>query len=101
MSAYERLVALAEQEWSAVTAGAWEDLADVTAEREALRAGLPAVPPAADAPQLHRLAELHALVAAALAWARGDHARELSRLSTARGAVHGYAASAAHRPSAG
>ncbi len=98
---YERLAALAEQEWSAVTAGAWEELPGLAAQRAALQAALPLAPPPAAGPHLARMAELHGLVAAALHAARADHARELTRLTAGRGAVHGYAASAAHRPSAG
>lgn len=96
-SQYAQLVALAEREWSLVSAGAWEQLGALDGERAALVAGLPAVPPAAAAGQLQRLAELQALIGAALAGARAASACELGRLTAGRGAVQGYAASAAQQ----
>lgn len=89
---YTTLVALAEQEWCAIGAEAWGELEPLAAQRSALVASLPALPPAGAAPSLQRLAELQALVSAALAAANARGAAELSRLTSRRGAVLGYAA---------
>jgi hypothetical protein len=88
---YAQLAALAEQEWSAVTAQAWEQLPALAADRAELVATLPAIPPADAAAHLHRLAELQALVTAALSGACADGRTELARFTSRRGAVHGYA----------
>lgn len=92
---YAELVALAEREWSLVCAGAWEQLPAIIAERRALMASAPPVAPPEAAADLHRLAELQSLVAAALAAGRTAAAGELARLHTGHGAVRGYAATAA------
>jgi len=92
LAPYERLVGLAEREAGLVAAGAWEDLAPLAAERAAIAAALPAVPPAEAAPLLHELAGLHAVAAGALAAARAEAGRELGALGRGRQAVRGYAA---------
>jgi hypothetical protein len=91
---YERLLALAEREAALVAAEAWDDLAAVAAERAALIARLPAVPPRAARPVLERLSGVQQLLVAALATARAQTAAEIGRLGRGRGAMQGYAVSA-------
>ncbi len=95
LAPYERLVALAEREASLVGSEAWEDLAGLAGERQAILATLPSTPPADAGPVLERLAGIQALVTAALAGARAAPALELRTLGRGRGAVRGYAASTA------
>jgi hypothetical protein len=97
---YVALVALAEREWSLVVAGAWEQLPDLVAERDALVAGLGPVAPPEAAPYLQRLVELQTLTSAALTAGRAAGAEELARLRSGRGAVRGYAATAVPAASA-
>ena len=99
LAPYERLVALAEREASLVGSEAWEDLAALASERQAVLATLPQTPPREAGPMLERLAGCQALVTAALATARASTATELRTLGRGRGAVRGYAASTAHAPS--
>lgn len=89
---YAALLALAEREIHLVSAGEWEDLAALSAERSALVQGLP-TPSAADRPALERLAAQQQLVTAALARSGAETAAELGRLGRGRGAVRGYATS--------
>jgi hypothetical protein len=49
---YARLLELAQQSRAIVVTGDWEGLETLTAEQEALRAGLPARPPSAARAQL-------------------------------------------------
>ncbi len=88
---YQRLTELAEQEWSAVAGQVWEELPVIAAERSALVAALPAVPPRTAERDLRRLSELQALVSAALTAARGLGGAELTRLTQRRDALRGYA----------
>ncbi len=96
LAPYERLVALAERETTLVGSQAWEDLALLAGERQAILATLPPAPPAEARHLLERLAGIQALVTAALAGARAETARELGTLGRGRGAVRGYAASTGH-----
>jgi hypothetical protein len=91
---YLRMLALAEREADLVAAQAWDDLAPVAAERAALAATLPAVPPREARPVLERLSGVQQLLVAALAAARAQTAAEIGRLGRGRGAVQGYAVSA-------
>jgi hypothetical protein len=88
---YTSLLALAEREQTLIAAGAWDDLAAVAAERDAIVATLPAVPPPEALDILRRLHGAQQLVAAALRAVRLDTARELVELGRGRGAVRGYA----------
>ena len=93
LAPYERLVDLAEREASLVGSEAWDDLAALSGERQAVLAALPHTPPREAGPILERLAGCQALVTAALATARAAAAAELQTLGRGRGAVRGYASS--------
>lgn len=95
LAPYEHLVALAEHEACLVASGAWDDLPALAAEREATIAALPAVAAPEALPALQRLAGLQQLVSAALGSARAGTVAELAQLGRGRGAVQGYATSAA------
>jgi len=92
MTGLAAVAALADRELDLVTAGAWEDLAALAAERSALVAALPAPTPA-DRPLLEHIAGRQQLVSAALARAGAETSAELGRLGRGRGAVRGYATS--------
>jgi hypothetical protein len=97
---YERLAELAEAELGACEAERSEELTDLYAEAEALRASLPQRPPAEAEPALRRAAaaqeRIGQLLGARLA-RRGD---DLERVHRAREAARAYATTANARASA-
>ena len=92
MTGLAAMAALADRELDLITAGAWEDLAALAAERTALAASRPAPTPA-DRLVLEHLVGRQQLVTAALARAGTETSAELGRLGRGRGAVRGYATS--------
>lgn len=95
LAPYQRLAELAEAELAACEAERPEDLADLYAEAEALRASLPGTPPPEAEPALHRAAaaqeQIGRLLGARLAERDGD----LERVHRARDAARAYATNAA------
>ena len=94
MSPYEALAALAERELDLVATGALDDLPALHAERSALVAALPAVPPAAARPALERAWELQRMVSAVIEQRLREAGGELGRVARGRTAMHGYAGNA-------
>jgi hypothetical protein len=88
---YAELAALAERELELVSAGAYDGLPALQAERDALVASLPESPPAAARDSLERAARLQQQVSAALSAAIGDVGGEIERVGRGRTAVRGYA----------
>jgi hypothetical protein len=91
---YDALVGLAERELELAAAGALDDLPALRAERSALVAGLPAVPPADARPALERAWQLQRMVSAVLEERLREAGGELARLGRGRNAMHGYAGNA-------
>jgi hypothetical protein len=89
---YAALVALAEREYALVAGGRAEELAAVTAEREALVATLPAQAPASARPELERAASLQLATTAALRAALEETRRRLQTMDERGHAVRAYAA---------
>jgi hypothetical protein len=94
MTGYDALVRLAERELELAAAGALDDLPALRAERNAIVAALPAVPPAAARPALERAWELQRMVSEVLAERLREAGGELARLGRGRTAMHGYAGNA-------
>lgn len=91
MSPYDALADIAERELELVRAGAVDKLSALHAQRTAITASLPDVPPPTAKPALERAAELHARVIAALEERMRGTAVELRKLSKGRTAMRGYA----------
>jgi hypothetical protein len=92
MNPWAHAVELAERELALVRAGEWDLVAEVSAERGTQMASLPTPGPR---PLLERLAALEAELIAALQAARATTIRELGAVRRGRGAVRGYAGTAA------
>jgi hypothetical protein len=88
---YEALAEIAERELELVSAGAMERLPELRAERHALVATFPDVPPATAKAALERTAALQARVTAVLEERLVETGAELRRLTRGRTAVRGYA----------
>lgn len=93
MTGYDTLADLAELELELVRAGETGRLPALHAERNALVATLPAMPPATARPALERTAALQARVTALLEERIGAAGVDLRRLATGRTAMRGYAPS--------
>jgi hypothetical protein len=91
---YERLAELAEAELAACEAERPEELADLYAEAEALRASLPARPPAEAAPALRRAADAQERIGRLLGARLAERGGDLERVHRAREAAHAYATTA-------
>jgi hypothetical protein len=91
VTGYDALVDLAERELELVAAGAIDDLPALHAERSALVAALPAVPPPAAQAALERAWELQRLVSAVLEERMREAGGELGRVARGRTAMQGYA----------
>jgi hypothetical protein len=91
MDPYSALLELTEREHALVVAGAWEELADVDAERRTVLAGLPASPPAGAAREaLARASEVQAATTVLLTAQVGELRRSLGHMAQGRTAVQGY-----------
>jgi hypothetical protein len=100
LAAYERLAQLAEAELAACEAEHPEDLSDLYAEAEAIRASLPARPPAEAEPSLRRAAAAQERVGQLLAARLAERGDDLERVHRAREAARAYATTANARVSA-
>lgn len=92
---YERLAELAEAELAACEAERPEDLADLYAEAEEIRATLPGRAPAEAAPALRRTATAQQRVGELLGGRLAERRGDLEHLHRARDAARSYAATAA------
>jgi len=95
LAAYDRLAELAEAELAACEAERPEDLADLYAEAETLRASLPSSPPAEAEPALRRAAAAQERIGLLLAARLAERDDDLQRVHRAREAAHAYATTAA------
>ena len=91
MSPYDALADLAERELELAAAGEAGELAELQAERSALVAALPAMPPAEARPALERAATIQGLVTDLLAERVRESGGELGRVARGRSAIQGYA----------
>jgi hypothetical protein len=91
MTGYDALAEIAQRELDLVSAGAIERLPELRAERSALVATLPAIPPATARPALERTAALQARISALLEQRLQETGGELRRLTQGRTAMRGYA----------
>jgi hypothetical protein len=90
LAAYEQLVELIEQELELAGLGRFDELADGGAERAALMANLPAVPPPGAHTPLERAALLQQRLTVELLRARETLLRALSDVERGRRTVRGY-----------
>jgi len=93
-AAYERLAELAEAELAACEAERPEDLADLYAEAEAIRASLPGRPPAEAESALRRAAAAQERIGQLLGARLAERGDDLERVHRAREAAHAYATTA-------
>jgi hypothetical protein len=91
---YERLAKLAEAELAACEAERPEDLADLYAQAEALRASLPDRPPAKAEPALRRAAAAQERIGQLLGTRLAERGTDLDRVHRARDAARAYATTA-------
>lgn len=91
---YERLAEIAEAELAACEADRPEDLADLYAEAEAIRAALPGRAPAAAAPALRRAATAQQRIGELLDSGLARHHEDVERVHRAREAARAYATAA-------
>jgi hypothetical protein len=98
--AYERLAELAEAELAACEAERPEDLADLYAEAEAIRASLPGPPPADAEPALRRAAAAQEGIGHLLGARLAERGDDLERVHRAREAARAYATTANARATA-
>jgi hypothetical protein len=92
---YERLAELAEAELAACEAEHPEDLADLYAEAEVIRASLPGTPPPEAEPALHRAAAAQEQIGRLLGTRLAERDGDLERVHRARDAARAYATTAA------
>ena len=92
---YERLAELAEAELAACETERPEDLADLYAEAESIRASLPGPPPAEAEPPLRRAAAAQERIAQLLGARLAERGDDLGRVHRARDATRAYATTAA------
>jgi hypothetical protein len=97
---YERLAELAEAELAACEADRPEDLADLYAEAEALRASLPGRPPAEAEPALRRAAAAQERIGHLLGTRLAERDGDLQRVHRARETARAYATTANARATA-
>jgi len=95
LSAYERLAELAEAELAACEADRPEDLADLYAEAETIRASLPPTPPPEAEPPLRRAAAAQACIGHLLDTRLAERDGDLQQVHRARDAARAYATTAA------
>jgi hypothetical protein len=95
LAAYERLAELAEAELVACEAERPEDLADLYAEAETLRASLPPTPPPEAEPALRRAAAAQARIGHLLDTRLAERDSDLQHVHRARDAARAYATTAA------
>ena len=98
MTGWNDMLALAERELELVRGGDLEALPDAIAERARLAATLSAAPAAAR-PVVERLVAVQEQIVVELMLARAGLVRELGALRRGRGAMRGYAGTAAPRAS--
>jgi hypothetical protein len=91
---YERLAELAEAELAACEADRPEDLADLYAQAEAIRASLPGRPPAKAEPALRRAAAAQERIGQLLGTRLAERGGDLERVHRARDAARAYATTA-------
>ncbi|MFT3865992.1 MAG: hypothetical protein QM729_17130 [Solirubrobacterales bacterium] len=95
IEAYERLADIAEAELAACHGERIEDLAELYAEAERIRAALiPGKAPADAAPALRRAAAAQQQIGEVLTARLADRGNEIGRLQTARQAARAYATTA-------
>jgi hypothetical protein len=97
---YERLAELAEAELAACEAERPEDLADLYAEADRIRATLPDRPPAEAEPALRRAAAAQSLIGELLGSRLAERGGTLEQVHRAREAARAYATTANARASA-
>jgi hypothetical protein len=97
---YERLAELAEAELLACETERPEDLVDLYAEAEAIRASLPGRPPAEAEPALRRAAAAQERIGQLLGARLAERGSDLERVHRAREAARAYATTANARASA-
>jgi hypothetical protein len=95
LAPYERLAELAEAELAACEAGRPEDLADLYAEADTIRAGLPDHPPVEAEPALLRTAAAQQQIADLLGTRLSERGDDLERVHRTRDAARAYATTAA------
>ena len=100
LAGYERLAELAEAELAACEAERPEDLTDLYAEAETIRASLPARPPTEAEPALRRAAAAQERIGLLLGARLAERDGDLQRVHRAREAAHAYATTANARASA-
>ena len=100
VAAYERLAELAEAELAACEEARPEDLTDLYAEAEAIRASLPGRLPAEAEPALRRAAAAQEGIGQLLGARLAERGGDLERVHRAREAAHAYATTANARASA-
>ncbi|HEY2052480.1 MAG TPA: hypothetical protein VGH14_00935 [Solirubrobacterales bacterium] len=100
VAAYERLAELAEAELAACESERPEDLADLYAEADAIRASLPGRPPAEAEPALRRAAAAQERIGQLLGARLAERGGTIERVHRAREAAHAYATTANARASA-
>jgi hypothetical protein len=91
---YERLAEIAEAELAACEAVRPEDLADLYAEAEAIRAALPGQAPAEAEPALRRTAAAQRRIGELLGGRLARHHEDVERVHRAREAARAYATAA-------
>jgi hypothetical protein len=97
---YERLAELAEAELAACESERPEDLADLYAEAEQIRAGLPGQAPAEAEPALRRAAAAQQRIGELLGARLAERGGDLERVHRAREAARAYATTANARAQA-
>jgi hypothetical protein len=100
LTAYERLAELAEAELAACEAERPEDLADLYAEADAIRASLPGRPHTEAEPALRRAAAAQQRIGELLGSRLAERGGDLERVHRAREAAHAYATTANARAGA-
>jgi hypothetical protein len=91
---YERLADIAEAELAVCEGGDHEDLPDLYAEAEKIRAGLPGRTPAEAAPALRRAAAAQQRIGELLGARLAERGTEIGQLHRAREAARSYAKTA-------
>jgi len=94
VTAYERLAELAEAELAACEAERPEDLSDLYADAERVRAPLPGRPPAEAEPALRRAAAAQERIGQLLGSRLAERGGDIERVHRAREAARAYATTA-------
>jgi hypothetical protein len=97
MDPWAELVALAERELQLAQAGHWDEVAELSTERQRRSLALGQAPRSAR-PSLERLDRLQAQIRVSLATAHAFASRELGEIRRGRTAIRAYGASLAPAP---